>query len=52
VLGLDMLVPPPPSSAAVLITALNILAGFDLPLTATKSLGMHRCALPFPCLPL
>lgn len=42
VLGVDVLAAPPPSSAAALLTALSVLAGFDLPLAGAGALGVHR----------
>lgn len=42
VMGVDIVGPPPPSSAATILTAMLVLAGYDLPLAGSGSLGVHR----------
>lgn len=42
VFGLEFFVPPPPSSGAAILSALHILAGWDLPLAGAGALGVHR----------
>lgn len=44
VFGLEFFVPPPPSSGAAVLSALHILAGWDLPLAGAGALGVHRTA--------
>lgn len=44
VLGMQAIMPGPPSSAAVLVPALNMLAGYKLPATAAGVLVWHRYA--------
>ena len=43
-MGVDVIGPPPPSSASTIMTALLILAGYDLPLAGSGALGIHRTA--------
>lgn len=42
VFGVDVTTVPPPSSGATIITALEVLAGYRLPLAGSGALGAHR----------